>query len=572
MASEERVGQKRKIDKIFWITVVVCLFAALVFCTRKQGLHEDEYYSYYSTSRSVGLYIEPNAWKDADSIRNEFEVVPGEGFRYGLVKEVQSWDVHPPVYYWVLHTVCSCFPGTFSKWSGLAVNLVFYFGCLLLLWRLTVFFWPEAAWNLEKDGKKSRAEYMLRLLVLVLWGISPAAISSVLFIRMYVMLTFFLLWTTILHLKHLDDEVLMRPGFLIPLMLSTYLGFLTQYYFGIYLFFLAAAFCIWRLIRDRKIRNALLYGITLVITLILSVITYPSAPGQMFHGQRGAQATGSFFDLSNTWDRIMYFAKLLDSFVFGEVAGILLLIAIWLWVRKASKESAAQKRRAGSADDVPHGVSLREWVCDHSDRCLLWFACIGYFLTVSKTALLLGDSSIRYILPIAPVLWTLVGAGLWRMAQEDEAKSDSGSAGEKRIDRIKKTAVFSGMVLALLVNVIGLFFGKVLFLYPEAADRVAFSKAHANAPVIYLYDQGQSWCVWSSTSELLCYPKVYFADVWEKETITDESIRSATELVVYLFRTDQDETALERITESAPGVSEYEMEYRDTFCDIYYFH
>ena len=30
---------------------------------------------------------------------------------YDMVKIMQSYDVHPPLYYMILHTVCSLFPG-----------------------------------------------------------------------------------------------------------------------------------------------------------------------------------------------------------------------------------------------------------------------------------------------------------------------------------------------------------------------------------------------------------------------------------------------------------------------------
>ena len=85
-----------------------------------------------------GLNLPDGGWMTHDDYYDEFIVMPGEGFRYGLVKQIQSWDVHPPVYYWVLHTVSSLFQGTFSKWTGLGINLAFHGLSLWLLWYLTV--------------------------------------------------------------------------------------------------------------------------------------------------------------------------------------------------------------------------------------------------------------------------------------------------------------------------------------------------------------------------------------------------------------------------------------------------
>ena len=111
--------------------------AAIYFCIQKSGFHADEYYSYYSTELTKGLNVPENGWMQHDDYYDEFRVLKGEGFRYGLVKQIQSWDVHPPMYYWVLHTVCSMFPGTFTKWTGLGINLIFHGISLWLIMYLT---------------------------------------------------------------------------------------------------------------------------------------------------------------------------------------------------------------------------------------------------------------------------------------------------------------------------------------------------------------------------------------------------------------------------------------------------
>ncbi len=106
----------------FVLLLCMQILLMIYYGGKKTGFHEDEYYSYYSTNRTAGLYEPDREWVDRDSFRNEFVVLPGEGFRYGLVATVQSWDVHPPFFYFILHTACSLFPGVFSKWLGIGVN------------------------------------------------------------------------------------------------------------------------------------------------------------------------------------------------------------------------------------------------------------------------------------------------------------------------------------------------------------------------------------------------------------------------------------------------------------------
>ena len=238
--------------------------AAFYFCMQKQGFHEDEYYTYYSTARTNGFYVEDGRWIEREEYLNEFMVLPEERFQYDLVKLVQSWDVHPPVYYWVFHTVASLVPNVFSKWIGLSINLVMHGVNIILLTYLSSLV----------VGRGSR----LPLVVTLFWGLGPAVLSGVVFIRMYEMLTMFVLLCGILHIHTVqrDEKKLPVLRCLVPMAVVTYLGFLTQYYYFIFLFYLAIAFCVWLLWRDRNIRNCLRYGIGQGIAFVLAYLTYPS--------------------------------------------------------------------------------------------------------------------------------------------------------------------------------------------------------------------------------------------------------------------------------------------------------
>jgi hypothetical protein len=63
---------------------------------------------------------------DTDGIRSEFMALEGEGLGLGMVRLMQSLDVHPPLYYYFLRIVCWLSPSVFSKWQGLVVNIVFF--------------------------------------------------------------------------------------------------------------------------------------------------------------------------------------------------------------------------------------------------------------------------------------------------------------------------------------------------------------------------------------------------------------------------------------------------------------
>lgn len=556
------IGKNKIWFILFLLVWCVQMLTAVYFCVQKQGFHEDEFYSYYSTSRTYGLTVEDGVWMDREDYYREFVVLEGEGFQYGLVKLVQSWDVHPPVYYWVLHTICSLFPGQFSKWFGLIINLE-AFGISMFLLRILV---------LKVTGRNEKIAW----LVCLFYGFTPAVMSSVVFIRMYAMLTVFVYLCAILHVEALDayavgravknateqkaDIKLSFVKFLLPLMIVTYLGFLTQYYYFIFLFFMAAAFCLYMLWKDRNLKNCIRYACSVAVSFILAYLTYPACLGQMFRGQRGAQATNSFFDLSNTWMRLTFFWDLLDEYVFGKMLPVLLLAVLCLFLYVFRKKGG--RMQSG-------GVSGEK----NAGYWILFVTVIGYFLAVSKTALLLGNTSVRYQMPIYGIVALLLFeaiAGMGRACFEGFKQADA----KVLKGKTETLVIVVSALLCLAVNAVGLLSGRVVFLYPEAEEQRAFAKemAERDVPVVCIYDAGQSWCVWDCADEFFEYDRIYFASMDDVEPIEDDTIAECEELVVYLSNTAKAEEQIRRVQESNPDLTEYELQYQGKYYDVYRLH
>lgn len=535
--SERHDSDKKKLLIAFIVIWVVQTVAAFYFCTQKQGFHEDEYYTYYSTSRTNGFYVEDGAWMDREDYLNEFVVLPNERFRYGLVRLVQSWDVHPPMYYWVFHTVASFVPNVFSKWIGLSINLFFHGINIILLTYLSYLV----------VGRGSR----LPLFVTLFWGLSPAVMSGVVFIRMYEMLTTFVLVCAILHVYEVrkNEEKLPVLKCLVPMAAVTYVGFLTQYYYFIFLFYLAIAFCIWLLWRDRNIWNCFRYGISQAAAFVLAYLTYPSCLGQMFRGQRGAQATENFFDLSNTFERIGFFYDLMDRCLFGHLLSILLLLIMILAVTDYMWNKCALKGMKKQAEEV---------VCERYgagfDTCfgMLVFALAGYFLTVSKTALLLGNTSNRYQLPIYGIAVLLVFDTICILWRRMSAICTENNMSAKCVKYMKYTGT-AAVLICFIAILLGYWQDGVEFLYPEDEEQVTFAGecAKQGIPAVYLYRPGEEWCIWDVADELFMYPKVYFAAANSEDRLDDVEIQNADSVVVYIAGSADDTEQTMRAAASA---------------------
>ena len=504
--------------------------AAFYFCTAKQGFHEDEYYTYYSTARTNGLYVEDGRWMDRDTYRNEFVVLPDQRFQYGLVRQVQSWDVHPPVYYWIFHTAASLVPGVFSKWIGLSVNLLLHGINIVLLAYLSYLV----------SGKDRK----LSLFAVLFFGLGCGAMSGVVFIRMYELLTTFVLLCGILHVRAdtREDRRLPVAGCLLPMAAVTYLGFLTQYYYIIFLFFLGIAFCVRLLARDRSIAGCVRYGIAQAAGLALAWITYPSCLGQMFHGYRGAQATENFFRLEGTPERLSFFADLADRYAFGHLLWPFLLAAVLGIVGRRG-----WFRRFGS----PYWMML--------------FAVFGYFLTVSRTALLLGDDSLRYQLPVYGIAVLLVFMTIKVLWQERLPRNGKWSV----YVRYAKAAL---LVICLAAVWNGYRTDGVRFLYPEDRAQTANAEemAKRGVPVVYLYQSGAEWCVWDVTDELLQYPAVWFAAAGENPKMEEAEISAAKELIVYMDKGADADAQIAGIMELCPRLESRRLLFEEKYCDVYY--
>lgn len=584
----ERKGSGKRIKYLvcFVVLWLLQMAAAFWFCTQKQGFHEDEFYTYYSTSRTNGFYVEDGKWMDRDEYRNEFVVLPGERFQYGLVKQVQSWDVHPPMYYWVFHTVASLVPGVFSKWTGLSVNLFFH-GINLIL--LTYLSYLVAG----RDGR-------LSFLVTFVYGFSPASMSGVVFIRMYEMLTTFVLLCAILHVR---GEIC-RAGrlgaarlpvrTLLAMAAVTYVGFLTQYYYFIFLFFLAAAFCIWMLWCDRNIWNCLRYGFFQGAAFVLAYLTYPAFPGQMFKGQRGAQATENFFNLSNTWERLTFFWDLMNRYVFGGLFGLMLLFLAAAVV--ATRLQSGRKRHVGAAEtenawdgqtaegteNEKNGQPAGRESDTRAAFYMLLFAATGYFLAVSKTALLLGGTSNRYQLPVYGIAVLLLVSGAVKVFRQTAGMR---LAGEERRETAALPPVcigwqekrMTGVAAAFCLAVVALGYVRadVEFLYPEAAEGVALAREQADAhiPAVYVYKPGEEWCIWAVADELMQHERVYFVSAASEGPVTEPAIAEAEAVVSYTPRYDDlkdEEAQYMRIPSGNGKLSEGHLQHLHKFCVEWY--
>lgn len=523
---------------LMWLIILVSMIVAVLFCNKKQGFHFDENYSYYSTNITNGLWATDNEWKDVGEIRSEFQVNQGEALNFGLVKTSQTFDVHPPLYYFILRVVCFLTKNTYSKWQGLSINLIFYFGCLILLWKIA-----------DLAGNKNK---YINAFTLALFGLSPAFISAITFIRMYVMLTMLCFALLLVAMKAFANNSWTWKKCYIPTLILCFMGFLTHYYFIIFAFFVAAYTCLYLVFHKETRIQAFIYGGSICAGIIMAVAYYPACISHIFRGYRGNDATQAFLDVSNTGDRINFFVQMLDDYAISSMFYILVLIIVLIYVFNSYKKKAVkvQDNMEESEENVSEVSKKRPEIG------LLIVVAAGYFLLVCKTAIVPSNpaEALRYQSPVYGLIILLVVMGLVVTCR-----------------KISSKALISVVILmiAVVFQIVGLTNNKVFFIYDDANIRNEWAKNHKDKDIVYIYNPNNEWMVWNDSTELMEYKDIFFVPYNTETFIEDERLKNSTSVFVYACRSDSSEEIIRNIISSNDNLNMFEKVEERLYVDIY---
>lgn len=302
--------------KKYWALALVfvsILGVCLLFCIRKQGLFIDEIYTYGLSNSYNAPYltdVKGGNLIDKTVTRAEVETYLSAGeddaFRFNSVYHNLERDVHPPLYYWIFHFVSSLFRGSSSKWIGLGINAVVFLLTCIAFCALSI----ELYRSLD-----------IAACVTALYGMSVLGLSTVMMIRMYMLLTLFtvLLALVVARLMHAPE----KRRYYILLLLTVFGGMMTQYYFVFYAFFLCAAYDIYALIRKRY-RSFLWFSLCALAGVGLMVCVFPASLQQVFLGN--GQAVGGTSVLDALKETATYGERLSS---FGEKVKLMLRGMRW---------------------------------------------------------------------------------------------------------------------------------------------------------------------------------------------------------------------------------------------------
>ena len=526
-----------KINKVFFIlaiillTIILCL-TYVHFGSTNIGYDGDEVFSYLSSNAEQGYKklaaLKDHTWYPSSYFRNALSVPSSCQFHYEIPIRNQATDVHPPIYYMLLHTICSFFPESFSMWYGISLNIL-----LTLLSLIVLFFLLRHLIG---------GNY-LPLFTCYLFGMTYGVINNMLFIRMYVLLMLLVTLQYYYHL-HLYSSLLKRvdkwkPRQLITLSLITITGTLSQYYFLIFLFWLALIFC--TVLQIQKKTKALLqYICTMAVSGIGCIVLYPTMLCHIFSGYRGEEAAHKLVKIQGVFEDMRDMLAILSRQLANRHLGLVLLILlVWAIILLLCKKISFKAILYSAVLAAPAAL---------------------YFFTVTKISPYVID---RYITPVYGIIFGLIAAGFLFLAKTTVTNLSS---------RFLKYML---CFICLLGGIITSFHQPGERMEQSRywfADRNAAIKEYTekNGSCIYISADEYHWKIWSEFPSFMEFDNIYYLDGLQWKPLQDERLQQMDEILVYIEDGVDADKAKAYIRREL-GYRSCELAFESAFADGYLF-
>lgn len=493
---------------------IFLILMILTICN-KENYHVDETYSYGLANHpgKITINIE-NGERYADPEEPFLEyltVSKDHRFDYQNVWENQSKDVHPPLYYALLHSICSLFPGSFSRWYAGSINILFSLLTLIILRKLAL----ELTNNNEK----------IRDIVSILFIFSSGILSAVSFFRMYILAMFLVTLLIELLIKEIGRWQF-NLDFYIKLGLIAILGALTHYYCIVFTFFICIVFCI-ILLLNKKVFPIVGFMITGILSGASAYRIFPYMLYHMFGGYRGVEAANNLQQSADDfWNRVKSFFNFINAEIFGNILEYIVIALLFMLVLYYFFEK--KHHFYNIKNIIFNTLNSNERVAKIMlmKYCLVFISMSMYFLIVSKIAAFVTD---RYMFPI----YAGAMGGIFCFV----------CVCLQKLIKNQKVLI---IVTALFISVIVINEWKDInwpYLNRYSADLIESSKKKENVDCLYVYNT--DWKTQPSFLEVRNYNSITFVQDSNLEMLPSLEFINDKELVV-LVPTDS-ENILETI-------------------------
>jgi hypothetical protein len=373
---KQKINTWKKEIIIVGLIIIIQTIIFIVAGINKLYIHMDEAYSLGLASYDK-VEIQSNEdfyniWHTKKYYEDYLTINEDEQFKFSQVYDNQKNDVHPPLYYLLLRIAMGFNIGTYSKWTGIILNVVIYAF-------ITIFTYLISRKLLE--GKKQHKEKSA--IITLVSSITLSAVTNAIYIRMYALSTLNIVIITYLHLKLLEERE-KNNKLLIMIGISALVGSLTHYY---YLFYLVALFIMFviKYIKEKEYKQLGKYIGTMIIAGITSLIIFPYSIQHMFFGYRGQGAIDNLTNISKFISSIFQYIMIINIYGFNNILLILIIGVVCITIYKKIKKKP---------------------IIENKNRYIKYILIptLVYFILVSISSPWI---TLRYVMPICGILFIL---------------------------------------------------------------------------------------------------------------------------------------------------------------------
>lgn len=520
-------------SKVFWIALII-IVQTIVYVAAGMGknyFHMDEMYSYgLANYDRVQIYENDdfyNEWHDADYYKDYIVVNEDERGDFAPVYNNQRDDVHPPLYYLLLRLGMEMTPGEFTKWSGIIINIVAFAVSSVFLYLIA-----------EKLVRKQSAREIWAFVITLVAALSLASISTVMYIRMYAMLTMFVTITLWLHLKLAESKKL-EWKLLVPIVMVALLGVLTQYY---YIFFLLPLFIMMvvRYAKAHRTKELWMYVAVLAVAAVMSIIIWPYSIQHMFFGYRGVGVMGNLLNFAHLGEQVGVFFGMLVLYAFHYLLPFMLIAMFALAIY-----------------GLKHGKSLKDEPQDSENYGLVLWPTVVFFLIASVAS---PFQDLRYIEPICGLAILAAFYGMYRLIRMVSS--------EKVTRRVMLVLCVLMLILPIPLKI------EPNVEYSRYKELTQYIEEKKDAPAIFLYNPANERFL----DDLVLFTIANESYVMHHQEYTEQNFDKVLAgkdlsggLLVVANYGDGNEQYL-RVLREATGLSEQDYIFRTNSADVYYLH
>lgn len=487
---------KEKIIKILAeILILVMCGITLFYQTKKIGFHEDEGYTLCSSvnpDNGLMTAYENNTpvWRTKEYVKNFMTLTPNNFLNFKALYMNQAYDNHPPIFYTCVHFSSILFGGQFNVYTVFIVNIIaFIFSCIILKKILTLL------------GKEN-----LIIPSLILYGLCMGTISMVIFQRMYMLLTTFIMLYFYLSLKIYKNDFEFDKKLKIQLGITTVLGFLTQYFFAIYAFFIFAIMIV-EMIRNNKQDKIPKYLGYHALYAIIGIVLFVPCIKHLLFSDRGLSNLGNSGYLDHT---LTYLKHLAYAFNINQNSALLIGLIFTLFA-----------------------IGVIYYFIKSKDKfipSILIIPSIFYFLIAVKMT---SFQELRYIMAVIP----FVVLTFFFMLDD--------------LITIKyKDIIFA--IIAIVIVSIGFISSKPKFLYENYQEILDIANNNSEKSFVYVYDNFFNHM--QSIPEMMIYNKTLIINCKNNEldvVINDESLKNEDSFILSIKSYMDNETILNELKDKS---------------------